>query len=38
MAGRRLVGNRVALTPAQAADESVDLKRLAAAAVTATTA
>jgi 3-phenylpropionate/trans-cinnamate dioxygenase ferredoxin reductase component len=37
MAGRRLVGNRVALTPAQAADESVDLKRLAAAAVTATT-
>lgn len=38
MAARRLVGNRVALTPAQAADESVDLKRLVAAAVTAPTA
>jgi 3-phenylpropionate/trans-cinnamate dioxygenase ferredoxin reductase subunit len=32
MAARRLVGNRVPLTPAQAADESVDLKRLAAGA------
>jgi 3-phenylpropionate/trans-cinnamate dioxygenase ferredoxin reductase subunit len=34
MAGRRLVGNRIALSPAQAADEGVDLKQLAAAAVT----
>ncbi len=32
ISSRRLIGNRVALTPAQAADETVDLKRLAAAA------
>jgi 3-phenylpropionate/trans-cinnamate dioxygenase ferredoxin reductase component len=38
MAARRLVGNHVALSPAQAADEAVDLKRLAAAAPTETTA
>ncbi len=33
MIARRLMGNRVALTPAQAADESVDLKKMATAAV-----
>jgi 3-phenylpropionate/trans-cinnamate dioxygenase ferredoxin reductase component len=38
MAARRLVGNHIALSPAQAADEGVDLKRLAAAALTGTTA
>jgi 3-phenylpropionate/trans-cinnamate dioxygenase ferredoxin reductase subunit len=38
MAARRLVGNHIALSPAQAADEGVDLKRLAAAAATETTA
>jgi 3-phenylpropionate/trans-cinnamate dioxygenase ferredoxin reductase component len=32
MAARRLIGNHVALSPAQAADETVDLKGLAAAA------
>jgi 3-phenylpropionate/trans-cinnamate dioxygenase ferredoxin reductase subunit len=32
MAARRLIGNHVALSPAQAADESVDLKAMAAAA------
>jgi 3-phenylpropionate/trans-cinnamate dioxygenase ferredoxin reductase subunit len=32
MAARRLIGNYVALSPAQAADESVDLKAMAAAA------
>ena len=32
MSSRRLIGNRVPLTPAQAADETVDLKRLAGAA------
>jgi 3-phenylpropionate/trans-cinnamate dioxygenase ferredoxin reductase subunit len=36
MAARRLIGNHIALSPAQAADEGTDLKRLAAAAVTAT--
>jgi hypothetical protein len=36
MAARRLVGNRVELNVAQAADETVDLKRLAAAAAAAT--
>jgi 3-phenylpropionate/trans-cinnamate dioxygenase ferredoxin reductase component len=34
MAARRLVGNHIALSPAQAADETVDLKRLAAATET----
>jgi 3-phenylpropionate/trans-cinnamate dioxygenase ferredoxin reductase component len=38
MAARRLVGNHIALSPAQAEDEGVDLKRLAAAAPTETTA
>jgi 3-phenylpropionate/trans-cinnamate dioxygenase ferredoxin reductase component len=38
MAARRIVGNHIALSPAQAADEGVDLKRLAAAAPTETTA
>jgi 3-phenylpropionate/trans-cinnamate dioxygenase ferredoxin reductase component len=33
MIARRLVGNRVGLTPGQAADESVDLKKMAVAAV-----
>jgi 3-phenylpropionate/trans-cinnamate dioxygenase ferredoxin reductase subunit len=32
MAARRLIGNHTALSPAQAADESVDLKAIAAAA------
>jgi 3-phenylpropionate/trans-cinnamate dioxygenase ferredoxin reductase subunit len=32
MAARRLIGNHVALSPVQAADESVDLKAIAAAA------
>jgi 3-phenylpropionate/trans-cinnamate dioxygenase ferredoxin reductase subunit len=32
MAARRLIGSHAALTPAQAADESVDLKQVAAAA------
>jgi 3-phenylpropionate/trans-cinnamate dioxygenase ferredoxin reductase subunit len=38
MAARRLVGNHIALSPAQAADEAVDLKQLVAAALTGTTA
>ena len=32
MAARRLIGNHIAISPADAADESVDLKRLATAA------
>jgi 3-phenylpropionate/trans-cinnamate dioxygenase ferredoxin reductase subunit len=36
MAARRLIGNHVALSPAQAADESVDLKAIAAAAAAGT--
>jgi 3-phenylpropionate/trans-cinnamate dioxygenase ferredoxin reductase subunit len=36
MVARRLVGNHIALSPAQAANESVDLKQLAAAASAAT--
>jgi 3-phenylpropionate/trans-cinnamate dioxygenase ferredoxin reductase subunit len=32
MAARRLVGNHIVISPADAADESVDLKRLATAA------
>jgi 3-phenylpropionate/trans-cinnamate dioxygenase ferredoxin reductase component len=35
MVGRRLIGNRAPLTAAQAADEGVDLKAVAAAAATA---
>jgi len=38
MAARRLVGNHIALSPAQAADEAVDLKQLVAAALAGTTA
>jgi 3-phenylpropionate/trans-cinnamate dioxygenase ferredoxin reductase subunit len=38
MAARRLVGNHIAMSPAQAADERVDLKQLVAAALTGTTA
>jgi len=38
MAARRLIGNHVALSPAQAADETVDLKGLAAAAAVGTAA
>jgi 3-phenylpropionate/trans-cinnamate dioxygenase ferredoxin reductase subunit len=37
MAARRLIGNHIALSPAQAADESVDLKGIAAAAAAGTT-
>ena len=36
IAARRIVGNHVSLTPAQAADEGVDLKRLLAAATPST--
>jgi 3-phenylpropionate/trans-cinnamate dioxygenase ferredoxin reductase subunit len=36
MAARRLIGNRIALSPAQAADQSVDLKGIAAAAAAVT--
>jgi 3-phenylpropionate/trans-cinnamate dioxygenase ferredoxin reductase component len=35
IAARKLIGNNVNLTPAQAADETVDLKRLAAGAAAA---
>jgi 3-phenylpropionate/trans-cinnamate dioxygenase ferredoxin reductase component len=38
MAARRLVGNHIALSPAQAADDRVDLKQLAASALAGTTA
>jgi 3-phenylpropionate/trans-cinnamate dioxygenase ferredoxin reductase subunit len=38
MAARRLVGNHIALSAAQAADEGVDLKQFVAAALTGTTA
>jgi 3-phenylpropionate/trans-cinnamate dioxygenase ferredoxin reductase subunit len=36
MAARRLIGNHIGLSPAQAADESVDLKGMAAAAAAGT--